>query len=85
MLRQTVALWSDEMLERVIDDWHRFEQDGAIGDCSLRHAARIEVAALGAPSFGVTTMMRDIAFEVFRRIAMERRPDLGDEASRGQK
>jgi hypothetical protein len=73
MLRKTVALWSYETLRAIIDEWDTFEQEGEIGDDSiLWHVATVELAASGSPTYGMSRMMEDITFEVFRRLAFEK-------------
>ncbi len=58
---------TEDQMQQIISDWNRFEHDGFIGDCLLRKTAKEEIDKVGMEGSRVTTIMRDIAFEVFRR------------------
>ncbi len=72
-LRLDVAqLTRSEMIE-MIQDYDVFEQEGAIGQCKLRTFAREirERNGHGTTSIGIGVLMRDIVFEIYRRLAKE--------------
>jgi hypothetical protein len=67
-IRDQIAKWPMERVNIVLAQWDDFERDGAIGDCDLRRAAQ---DMNPSATSGVTTMMRDIAFECYRRKAKQ--------------
>lgn len=70
-IRLDVAQLSrDEMLQ-MIRDYAELEREGAVGECTLRTFAREIRQRNGDSSIGIVLLMRDIAFEIFRRLAME--------------
>lgn len=77
-IRLDVAQLSREQLLQLVRDYNRFEVEGAIGDCYLRDFAK-SLLELNGFKINITRVMQDIAFEVFRRIAMENiRSELGE-------
>lgn len=70
-IRAAVAEWPIALVNEVLDDWDLFEQEGSIGDCALRCEAR----AFARPTrAAVVHVMRDVAFECYRRLAKEKWP-----------
>lgn len=70
-LRKRISELSDDALWNLAIDWAIFERDGEIGDCSLRALAR--ECGQAVPYSSVARWMSDIAFEVFRRLALRSR------------
>jgi len=71
-LRLDVAQLSrDEMLQMIRDYQYLEQYDDSIDESSLRTFAREIRKRNGYGSIGITVLMRDIIFEVYRRLAME--------------
>lgn len=70
-IRLDVAQLSREEMLQLIRDYREFEQNGAIGQCFLREFSTGIRERSGIASIGIATLMRDVIFEVYRRLAME--------------
>jgi hypothetical protein len=57
---------------RLADDWDHYEVHGTIGDCELHQATMAYLNAKGAPVSDYETVMRQFAFEAYRRLAKSR-------------
>lgn len=68
--RELVKDWPTDHVRNVLHNWDAFERDGVIGSCPLRTAASEYLTMV--PTASVTTAMRDIAFECYRRLAVEK-------------
>lgn len=71
IVRDAIARWPRERISIILSQWDDFERDGSIGECDLRHAAREMIELVGISNASVTTFMRDVAFECYRRLALE--------------
>ena len=72
IVREVVGAWPAEAVDSAVADYERLEIDGAIGDCHLRRSATQIMDRLGANRTSVTSWMRDIAFECWRRKALSK-------------
>jgi len=70
-LRMLVQELTHKQMDQIISEWNQFERDGVIGDCLLRRLAKNEIDKAGLGVSRITTVMRDITFEVFRRMTFE--------------
>lgn len=70
-IRMDVAELSREQMLQMVRDYNELEREGAVGECALRSFAREIRERSGGSSIGIVMLMRDIAFEIFRRFAME--------------
>ena len=68
-LRKTIAAWPVSVLDKCLQNWDEFERVGSIGECTLREEALVLVCRY--IELPVTTLMRDIAFEAYRRNAYD--------------
>lgn len=72
-IRLDVAQLSREQMLQMIKDYDVLEQTGAATECELRAFARDirKSSGQGNSSIGIATLMRDIVFEIYRRLAKE--------------
>lgn len=72
--RDTVASWPHDKIDCILRNWDAFERDGQIDECDLRHGAREVIMNMGhAVPLPIVHVMRDVAFECYRRKAIEQR------------
>jgi hypothetical protein len=73
ILRDHVADLERDIVLQIIRDYEQFERDGAIGDCHLRSIAHdlIKSITKSTDTGSIVFWMERLAFEAYRRIAME--------------
>lgn len=71
VVRSFVASWPMERVNAALADQDAFERDAQIGDCVLRSSANELMKQLNVGT-SITTWMRDIAFECWRRKALSK-------------
>ena len=73
ILRDHVADLERDIVLQIIRDYEQSERGGAIGDCHLRSIAHdlIESITKSTDTGSIVFWMERLAFESYRRIAME--------------
>jgi hypothetical protein len=73
-IREHILSIDRDLVVQIIRDYEKFEQEGAISECVLR-ATAIRLFAPYCRSVAqpgsIVTIMESVAFEAYRRIAME--------------
>ena len=69
-IREHILSIDRDLVVQIIRDYEKFEQEGAISECVLR-ATAIRLFAPYSITDSVVTIMESVAFEAYRRIAME--------------
>jgi len=80
ILRDRIQALTKQNLQQLIEDYEKFERDGAIGDCYLRSTAKEFAESLGIQVSGVLWMDR-VAFEAYRELFYRVLQDLPYECS----
>ncbi len=80
ILRDRIQALTKQNLQQLIEDYEKFERDGAIGDCYLRSTAKEFAESLGIQVSGVLWMDR-VAFEAYRELYHRVLQDLPYECS----
>jgi hypothetical protein len=60
----------------MIANYEQFEQDGSIGDCTLRTNAEFVSKQLSIPPHNIVMMMDRVAFECYRYFAHKYKEEL---------
>ena len=66
-MREAINKLPLDKLVQIVKDYEKFELDGFIGDCELRHQAE----AFRYSDASIVLLMERIAFEVYRNLANE--------------
>jgi hypothetical protein len=68
------AIWEVEFsrVMRLAEDWDKYEVQGTIGDCELHEATMAYLNAKGSPVSDYEWVMRQFAFEAYRRLGKSR-------------
>lgn len=59
-----------ERVLRLMEDWAYYEVNGSIEDCELHQATMAYLNVKGAPMADYEKVMREIAFEAYRFVAL---------------
>lgn len=79
-LREFVKTIGPMSLRQIVKDYNRFENKGSIGESSLRYWTELFMKRQGLDDSYVTMYMQLLAFECFRRFAVEADADLNLES-----
>lgn len=69
ILREYVATLSDNTTRKIIDDYVAFEQNGTIGESSLRFYTKHFLDEFDIPESNITVWMTMLAHECYRVFA----------------